>query len=482
MARRSSDGEGGSRRKKGGGGGSTSRRKLGVVVGVIVLVGAGGWFAGTQVKSPADAASGHTPPKAGPVSVAVEERDLTATVVANGTVEFASPQTLSLAGQVGTGGGAGDDTVEQRVTKAPSTGTVLKEGDVLMSVSGRPVLVLAGTVPMYRSIVPGTKGEDVTQLQGALKRIGYFQGAPSGTYLSVTAEAVTQWYKARGFEAQAPTEADKQQLTTLQQAVNAAQLALIAAKASDAEKKTKELEMKQAQLGLDSANSALSSFNASYGTKIPAGEVIFLPKLPVRIDKVKVKAGDAPAGELGTVTGSELMVQAVVPGADALLLKKGMTVDIEAQGKSAEGKLEAIGDDAKPTTGEDSGGGSGAGTGTDSTGGSTGGTGTGSSGGTSGDSGPAQLRISVSDTDLLKDSAGSSVRVTIKVGSSDGTVLTVPVAAVRTAEGGGTRVKVERDGKVVEVSVTTGISAGGFVEVKAAGGALKKGDRVVVGK
>ncbi|AXG82690.1 Tat pathway signal protein [Streptomyces paludis] len=446
-----------------------------------MLVGAGGWFAGTQVKSPADAAAGHTPPKPGPVTVAVEERDLTATVVATGTVEFSSPQSLTLAGQVGSSG-PGDESVEQRVTKAPAVGTVLKEGDVLMSVSGRPVFVLSGTVPMYRSIVPGTKGEDVTQLQEALRRIGFAPGTQSGTYLSGTADAVTQWYKARGFEAQAPTEKDKQELTQLQQAVNAAQLALIGAKDSESEKKTKELELKSAQMSLDSANSALSSFNASYGTKIPAGEVIFLPKLPVRVDKVKVKAGDTPAGELGTVTGSELMVQAVVPGADAVLLKKGMTVDIEAQGGTAQGKVEAIGDDAKPGTGKEGGAGSG---GTDgSTDGSTGGStddGTGGSG-ASGGAAPAQLRISVADMDLLKDSAGTSVKVTIKVGTSGGSVLAVPVAAVRSAENGGTRVKVQRDGKVVEVAVTTGISAGGFVEVKADGGALKKGDHVVVGQ
>jgi hypothetical protein len=455
---------GGSRKKNAG----TSRRKLGAVVGTIALVGAGGWFAGTQVQSPGDAAAGRTPPKAGPVTVAVEERSLTATVVATGTVEFASPQTLTLAGAVGTSGTA-TDTVE-RVTKAPTAGTVLEEGDVLMSVSGRPVLVLSGTVPMYRSIVPGTSGEDVTQLQDALRRIGYAPGTSRGKYLSGTADAVTKWYKAKGFDAQAPTEADKQQLAQLQQAVTSAQLGLINAKASESEKETKALELKSAQATLDSANSALTSFDSSYGTKVPAGEVIFLPKLPVRIDKVKVKTGDSPSGELGTVTGSELMVQAVVPGADAVLLKKGMAVEIDAQGKTAEGRLDAIGEDAKPTTGDDSGAGTTAGTG------STGGTNTTDS------TAPAQLRITVADTDLLKDSSGATVKVSINVGSSDGTVLAVPAAAVHTSADGKTRVQVERDGTVQDLDVTTGISAGGFTEVKSTEGALKKGDLVVVGK
>lgn len=41
-----------------------SRRQLGALVGAVVLVGAGGWFAGTQVRSPADAAASRNAPEA----------------------------------------------------------------------------------------------------------------------------------------------------------------------------------------------------------------------------------------------------------------------------------------------------------------------------------------------------------------------------------------------------------------------------------
>lgn len=207
----------------------SGRRRLGAVVSAVVLVGAGGWFAGTQVQSPADAAASHQAPKAGPVTVSVVRQSLTASVVATGSVEFASPRPLSLAGPVGSGAAAGADGegAEQRVTKAPVAGTKIKEGDVLMTVNGRPVFALGGSVPMYRALGPGTSGDDVTQLQKALKRLGFGPGGTGGTYGQGTATAVSDWYKSEGYDAQEPSPADQQQLGSLEQAVSAAQETLL---------------------------------------------------------------------------------------------------------------------------------------------------------------------------------------------------------------------------------------------------------------
>ncbi|WP_128379727.1 hypothetical protein [Streptomyces cavernae] len=57
----------------------------------------------------------------------------------------------------------------------------------------------------------------------------------------------------------------------------------------------RELRLRSARQALDTANTALSAFQAGHGTKVPVGEVVFLPELPVRLDKVTVRAGDAPA-------------------------------------------------------------------------------------------------------------------------------------------------------------------------------------------
>jgi hypothetical protein len=445
----------------------SGRRRLGAVVGAVVLVGAGGWFAGTQVQSPADAAAAHQAPKAGPVTVSVVRQSLTASVVATGSVEFASPRPLSLAGPVGSGTSSGTDGegAEQRVTKAPVAGTKIKEGTVLMTVNGRPVFALGGSVPMYRALGPGTLGDDVTQLQKALKRLGFDPGAISGTYGQGTATAVADWYKSKGYDAQEPSPADQQQLGSLEQAVSAAQEALLTTDSgnsgstesssgtpspqSSTDQQVHKIQVKSAQKALDLANDALSSFKASYGTKVPAGEVVFLPKLPARLDKVSVKTGDTPSAQIGTVTSSDLVVQAAVPGTDAQLLRHGMTAQLTtADGKSADGTVDVVGAGTASTS--------------DST-------------------AAVQVRITVPEPGPLAGQAEAAVKVTIKVGASDGKVLTVPMAAIHTSSDGRARVEVARGSTVTDVHVTVGLASAGVVEVEPDGGALKAGERVVVG-
>lgn len=194
------------------------------------------------------------------------------------------------------------------------------------------------------------------------------------------------------------------------------------------------------------ANGALSGFKATYGTKVPAGEVVFLPKLPARLDKVSVKTGDTPSAQIGTVTSSDVVVQAAVPGTDAQLLRHGMTARLTtADGGSAQGTVDVVADASDSTA-------------------------------------AVQVRITVPEPGPLAGEAGAAVKVTIKVGASDGKVLTVPMAAIHTASDGRARVKVERGDVVTDVHVTVGLSAAGVVEVKPDGGALKAGERVVVGE
>ncbi|WP_340377948.1 peptidoglycan-binding protein [Streptomyces sp. SS7] len=511
-------------------GGNSRPRQLGIIVTAVALVGAGGWFAGSQMQSPADAAAARKPPKAGPVTVAVERRSLTASVVAQGSVEFDSPQSLALAGPVGTPDSGSTDPVAQRVTKAPVAGAVLKEGDVLMQLSGRPVLVLRGSVPMYRTLGPGTSGDDVRQLQRALARLGFDSGAATGQYGQGVATAVSRWYRSKGFQAQEPGIADKQQLGTLEAAVTAAQQGLLAARnpsggtggdggtetsgtqadgtgtngtgtdgteangkggtgstptgtgtgagtgagtgtatgsgsGSGTTGQAERLQLKAAQQQLDAANTALSAFRAGYGTKIPAGEVVFLPDLPARLDKVTVKVGDSPSGPIGTVTSSKVVVQAVVQGSDARLLHKGMTAEVETtDGKKVAGELVALGDDVPKTGTAD---------GTTAQGASSGGSGDASA--------PVPVQISLPAGKLTRN-AGGSAKVTIKVGSSAGRALTVPIAALHTAADGQATVQVRRGGTVVDVSVKAGLSAEGQVEVTPSGDALQAGDQVVIGQ
>ncbi|GHB13408.1 hypothetical protein GCM10010330_79150 [Streptomyces tendae] len=491
-------------------------RQVALIVGVVVLVGGGGWFAGSRMQSPADAAAGHRPPDAGPVTVAVQRRHLTASVVTQGSVEFGAARTVALSGPVGASGGSGGQAVAQLVTNLPKAGAKLTEGSVLMQVSGRPVFVLRGTVPMYRTLGPGISGDDVRQLQSALRRLGHDPGGVGGHYGQGTAAAVTQWYRSKGFEPQAPGADDEKQLGDLQQAVTDAQLALLQAQSGDggasggpgpdagggsgsgtgdkslgdkdggtggkdeeaapeppASGAAHALELKSAQDRLDQANKALSAFTSGYGTKLPAGEVVFLPDLPARVDKAKVHLGDTPDGPVATVTSSDVEVRAVVAASDSEQVREGMPVRIDtADGKQVTGVVTKVGGAAaKPGDGRKANGADG-GIGADEEGGT----------GSGAPSAPVPVIVSVPHPGALKNQAGSAVTVTIGVSSSKGSVLVVPVAAVHTASDGEARVRVTRDGKVVDVPVEAGLSAAGQVEVSARGDALREGDQVVVGQ
>jgi len=100
---------------------------------------------------------------------------------------------------------------------------------------------------------------------------------------------------------------------------------------------------------------------------------------------------------------------------------------------------------------------------------------------------PTRRRIVVVPGDLTEEQRwmlqGSNVRITIPVGSTDGAVMAVPVAAVSAGPGGEYRVEVLDEGASDTrlVVVRTGLAAGGFVEVTPVEGSLEIGDRVVVG-
>ena len=75
---------------------------------------------------------------------------------------------------------------------------------------------------------------------------------------------------------------------------------------------------------------------------------------------------------------------------------------------------------------------------------------------------------------------GRSVRVKVPVGSTNGKVLAVPLAALSAGPDGSSRVQVV-DGKQTRlVEVTTGLAANGYVEIKSSKGKLAEGDLLVL--
>jgi peptidoglycan hydrolase-like protein with peptidoglycan-binding domain len=155
------------------------------VVGVAVAAVGGDWFGDDDAE---DAAAASTA-----TGVAtVERRTLEQTEDVTGTLDYGDAHGLA-AGRVGT------------LTSVAAAGTVVERGQPLLSVDRQPLVLLVGTVPLYRDLTVGVDdGPDVRQLEDNLTALGYTAG---GTLVvdehfgTSTTTAVEDWQEALGVEA-----------------------------------------------------------------------------------------------------------------------------------------------------------------------------------------------------------------------------------------------------------------------------------------
>lgn len=75
---------------------------------------------------------------------------------------------------------------------------MVDEGQRVLSIGLRPVVVLLGSVPASRDLTSDLAGPDVAQLQAALRRAGY-RAPKTGRYDAATQRAVRAWQKDAGF-------------------------------------------------------------------------------------------------------------------------------------------------------------------------------------------------------------------------------------------------------------------------------------------
>lgn len=208
-------------------------------------------------------------------------------------------------------------------------------------------------------------------------------------------------------------------------------------------------QIDSARSELEDARAELSELESELGTWLPAAEVIFLTRLPVRVDQVTVARGEAIEGSFLTVSGSELALRSSVPEREASRIEVGMEVRVEnpVSGNEILGVVSLVAE--RPGT-----------------------------------NGVADDRVyvEVAPEEIPDEIIGENVRVTIPVSSTGGEVLAVPAAALSATADGSTIVQVENDdGDLETVTVETGLAAQGLVEVAPIDGALDEGDLVVVG-
>jgi hypothetical protein len=534
----------------------TRNRLVTSALGLVVGAGAIGWIAGTQIMSPAEAAARAQAPEATLITVAVDQRVLSADVIARGTIDYDDPVSLSVSGATG------DPEARQIITSIPTEGTELPEGSVALEIAGRPVLLLQGDISMYRDMRPGSTGVDVLQLETALVRLGFLNAADS-KWDNRTGAAVQAMYAAVGYSANSVSDAETASLRaardyvrTANQAVadaeaaianagGVSQSALLEAQAAVANAQdalvitqaartgaiaaangvlsvaqtrltealggthpdtglpptpselavlqndvtnatnalatvTAEqdaavaasqriLDIAQARLtelqtpgdltalyrardaakrDLAAANEALVKLEASIGTWLPSGELIFLERMPVQVARLNSQRGDTVSGPFMTVSGADVAMTIGLQEGDAKRLSVGDTVIID------EPDLLSAPIEAHITEIPEA-----------------------------GTSGRVQVKVALDS--IPPELLGANVRVIIPVESTAGEVLVVPAAALSAVANGDTRVEVEdpdHPGITRFVTVVTGLATDGVVEVRAIDGLLAKGDRVVVGQ
>lgn len=473
-------------------------RLLWVVAGASVLCLVAGYTAGTLLGS----GGTQSVKKGGPITVPVESRVLQNIVKLRGDAAFDDAVEVKIA--------PGELEGPAVVTGAlPEVGATLDALSVALEVAGRPVIVLPGALPAYRTLRVGQTGPDVAQLKQALRTVGIDPGN-ADEYDGATARAVAALYEKVGYSAPsagaealaavtsaqggvdsaqqavdaavrdlaaAGNGADPARRVELDNAVREAERELAAARAAgDATAAARaedalRLATTQREVGLaapdtsaqsgavtaarrqlDAARTALDTANRAALTPLPVNEVQFLPTLPRRVDEVRTARGKVLEGAAMVVSGATLSITAPASATDAKLLREGLTASVDVPGgKELAATVRSVVQQPADSKGKEKGG-------------------------------PrfdVVLALPSPTPAQIEQLRGQNVRVSIPVTATDGDVLVVPAAALSAGPGGKTHVEVTDGDATRVVRVTTGLAADGLVEVA---GKLTADDLVVVGR
>ena len=483
-------------------------RTLWLVAGVAIVSLAAGLLVQRFVISPSEAAANSEPPAPGLVTAPVEFGQLSNDVTIRADIGYADAVEVKIAA----GGSEGAPIVTGKV---PAAGDVVEAKNVILEVAGRPVIVLPGELPAYRSLRIGLSGPDVVQLRQALAAVGIDTGdVTNGTYDQSLADGVRALYEAVGYTPPTGDEsaamayrAAQASVTDAEKSVGQAESELSKAGAGPTEAEVAAANTRVAQAEAELARTratpgvsaeeiaaseaglieARTGRDALWGAKdtsaaqssvdaardglgraqedleiarqgvqayLPVEEVLFLQQLPRRVNEVNVSRGSALSGAAMTVSGATVRLTGAAAEADAKLLQVGAEATVTLEDDSVvPAKVTEI------TPGE------------------------------SGKRWSVILEPTQMTPEQITAAQGTNVRVSIPVGSSDGEVLSVPLAALTAGPGGDSRVEVvdsdPREGEDADthlVTVTTGLSAGGFVEITPTEGDLAEGDLVVIGR
>lgn len=504
------DADGTVKGKKGAGWSRVFRGNKGLWVSAVIAIVAliGGLLIGHFITSPADAANNAKAPDPGLITVPVEYGKLSNDVTIRSDISFADSVDVKL----DTSSFSGGAIVTGQV---PAVGTELKPLSIVAEISGRPVFVLPGDLPSYRTLRIGVSGPDVLQLKQALASVGIAAGdVANNVFDQALADGIATLYAQVGYPLPPNDEGADESFRAAQQAVTdaqtnvnqaqsaydnaasgtvdpvalkqadnrvaAAQRAVTAAEKdpafdgdlqglrddlalaqlerdqlfADPDASNEWAALESARSGLTSAQESLADAREAIQPYLPSSEVLYLTQLPRLVNAVNIARGSAPEGVAMSVSGATLELSGSVAAADGKLLTVGTVATFAMPDDSEHTATITKVEPGKNAT----------------------------------DRWSVTLEPAPFTPEQIQQVQGSNVRVQIPVGATEGDVLSVPPSALTAGPGGESRVEVvvgdPRDGDKAEtrlVTVETGLAAGGYVEVKPIKGELEKGDLVVVG-
>lgn len=447
--------------KKGRRTGWSGTRLVALLAAVAVVSLLAGVAVMQFVVSPAELAARTAAPEPGPVTASIEQRIIENTVVTRGEVTYADAVSVSI-----------DAGGERPVVTGhvPTVGAVLDVGNIAIEIAGRPVIVLPGELPAYRSLSVGMRGPDVQQLKSGLNGMGFWAGDPASDVFDYdTAAAIGALYQQVGYEPANGGAEAQQALRGAERGVRDAENSRAQAAAALEEARRGESTNLIAEEGMlasaqDAVNDAYEFLGAAQEAvmpTLPSSEVLFLSNLPRRVDDVSVKRGDILSGSPMSVSGAALTIVGTISEQDMNLLAEGLTATFPGpDGADLTAQVQTITAPSR-SSGE-------------------------------GDQGGGRYTVTLVPQELTAEQIdalrGTNVRLRIPVASTDGEVLAVPIAALSAGSGGEDRVellidiKSGQDAETEIITVTAGLAADGFVEITSDDARVTAGARVVVGR
>ena len=181
------------------------------------------------------------------------------------------------------------------VTALPAEGATVTRGKAIFRLDNKPITLLYGSLPAYRTLSTGVKGADVKQFERNLRALGYRGFTVDKTYSTSTASAVKDWQEDLNLTETG--KVDPGQIVYAAGAVRvdslSTQVGTVVGPGTAVEQVTGTSLL--ATVGLEMSSGRLAKQGAAVQVTLPDGKVV-----PGRIIKVATAVSQGENGEADT--------------------------------------------------------------------------------------------------------------------------------------------------------------------------------------